>query len=72
MTNDFSEIKEGLSRKFEDLLIEVSEVKTPKCRVIFADQLPLINEFKEMIDKIEWSYLTDKVADKNGEDSNED
>ena len=61
MKNDFSEKRHHLERKFEDLLIEIIEVTTPKGLPILVNELPVIEEFKAMIDSVERSYLSDKV-----------
>ncbi len=61
MKNDFSVKRYELERTFEELLIEIIEVTTPKGLHILVDQLPLIKEFNAMIDSVERSYLSDKV-----------
>jgi len=59
--NDFSETRYQLECKFEDLLIEMGRITTPKGLPIRVDDLPIIEEFKKMIDGIEWCYLADRV-----------
>ena len=62
MKNDFNKINERLSRKFEDLLIEMAQIKAPSGLAILSNQQPLLFEFMKIMDSIELSYLSVKVA----------
>ena len=62
MKNDFSEKRNQLERKFEELLIDIIQITTPKGLSILVDEIPVIKEFNVMIDSVQRSYLSDKVV----------
>lgn len=68
MKNDFSEIKEGLSRKFEELLIEVSTVKTPQGFLMPADTGPILKEWIDLMDRMKLCFDNERQRGVSHED----
>lgn len=70
--NEFSEIRSELERKFEDLLIDITNLTTPKGFRLGTNEMPILEEFNKLIDSAERCYLNSETRLAPGDKNNED
>lgn len=70
--SDFSDIRAGLERRFEDIIVDIMGTTNADGFKLLVDETPIIAEFNKLLDSAEGCYLSDERVCIRGDSQNED